>query len=40
VASETSRHMNVAVDWSPHEYVPGSRRALEGYIADMRSLTG
>jgi acyl-[acyl-carrier-protein] desaturase len=25
VASETNRHMNVAVDWSPHEYVPWSR---------------
>jgi acyl-[acyl-carrier-protein] desaturase len=24
-ASETNRHMNVAVDWSPHEYVPWSR---------------
>ncbi len=40
MASEPSRHVNVAVDWSPHKYVPGPRRAPEGYIADMRSLTG
>jgi acyl-[acyl-carrier-protein] desaturase len=25
VADETNRHLNVATDWSPHEYVPWSR---------------